>query len=130
MSNTVTKFEPKSENKVSRHRKEKHGLHSAYLAINKKGSVIAELRTYWPDTVCYACIWIHGDKFYANGSDRAGGGGYCKESAACGGAISNAGIDLEHNIHGVGQNAVVDGMEAIGRHIAGKEFLTVIRTHP
>lgn len=67
------------------------------------------LRLYWPGSTCYACLWA-GD---TSGSGRAGGGGYCKASAAADAAITNAGFDLSHSISGAGTNAIKEAVLAV-----------------
>ena len=73
----------------------------------------------------YASIWIHAPGFYASGTGWAGGGGYCKRSAAAGSAIKSAGIVLESSINGVGESAMRDALLAIGAHL-GYENCAVI----
>jgi len=49
-------------------------------------------------SVVYASVWVHGvNNLYTSGRGSAGGGGYHKESAAVGEAITSAGIELWGN---------------------------------
>jgi hypothetical protein len=76
----------------------------------------------------YADVWIHTPSHYGQwgyGSGWAGGGGYCKRSAAIGEALANAGVKLSDSIHGRGMSAVREALEAIARHF-GYEVWTIV----
>ena len=55
---------------------------------------------------------MHGAN-YACGSGYAGGYGYHKASAAVCNAIDAAGFELDANIHGGGESALVDALKAV-----------------
>ena len=80
----------------------------------------------------YAAIWCNernaktGEYVSACGHGKAGGYGYCKQSAAADDAIRNAGIALSESISGVGQRAVEDAMRAIARAM-GYRKLAIVR---
>lgn len=116
MENQVIAFTPRESDKIAANRKEKAGLYRQYTLIDlDKGEDVATLRIYWPGSVAYACIWIHGDSGrYARGAGRAGGGGYCKASAAAGAALADAGIRLEADIDGRGLEAIRGALLALG----------------
>jgi len=57
----------------------------------------------------------------------AGGGGYCKASAAAAIAIQSAGIQLSEDISGCGMSAVREAMVAIGA-LRGQENIEIIET--
>lgn len=57
------------------------------------------------------CVWVHSPDHYYSGKGSAGGGGYCKKSAALDSAIRDAGIQLSRSIHGTGE--IREGMRAI-----------------
>lgn len=75
----------------------------------------------------YAVIWIHarGAEYYAQGHGTAGGGGYCKRSAAIAYAIADAGIALDEAIDGRGVSAVRAALEAIARKLGYRKFMIV-----
>ena len=115
-------YDPTAKTKfTTSHRKERGGFHAEYAAIvpddyehNKSRSrAVVTLRIYWPASTCYACLWVYSDPIHTSGSGSAGGGGYCKESAAAGEAIRNAGFTLEKRIDGVGTQAVEEAVLAI-----------------
>ena len=114
------------ENININHRKE-NGFDRAYIVLDKKGQTIAELRTYWPANDVYACLWVHYGGIYATGSGRAGGYGYDKRSAAASEAFSKAGIKTDKSFHGSGNQ--MQALEALGRHLAKRQFLTVVEAY-
>lgn len=122
MQNQVIAFTPRASEKVASHRKEKAGLWREYALIDPAdGKAVVILRIYWPGTVAYACVWIHGGAgAYARGAGRAGGGGYCKASAAAGAALADAGVRLEGDIDGRGLEAIGGAMRALGEWLGVK----------
>ncbi len=64
----------------------------------------------------YASFWVMGGDYLA-GHAKAGGWGYHKQSAALGGAIRNAGIELDTSINGVGEAAMQDALVAIAAEV-------------
>lgn len=107
-----TKFNPS-------HRKERTGLHQEYSALipddnpQREMRAVVTLRLYWPASVCYAALWVNGQDVHASGTGSAGGGGYCKASAAAGEAIRNAGFTLSQDIHGRGTDAIREAVLAL-----------------
>lgn len=129
MENQVVKFISRESNKIRANRKENHGLHREYAVIDlDNGTSPIVLRIYWPANVAYACIWINRGETHARGAGRASGGGYCKESAAAQYAISDAGIELENAIDGVGLSAIRDALSAIAKHLDIARF-TIHESH-
>jgi hypothetical protein len=82
-------------------------------------------------SVVYASVWINGPSYgkragmWTSGNGSAGGGGYCKRSAAIGDAFRSADVKLSHSINGRGMSAVRDACEAIGRAMGLRRFLIV-----
>lgn len=111
------------------HRRESGGLHKEFaMLIPSKyrpgeANAVVTLRLYWPGTVCYACLWVNAEPVHTQGSGTAGGGGYCKASAAAGHAISNAGFTLDKDINGVGIDAIREALKAIAVEIGHPEAL-------
>lgn len=115
---------------VSSFRKENAGLHKNYMVIDPRtGGKAIDCRIYWPAQTAYCALWVSGEKVYNQGTGRAGGGGYCKESAAVGDAIDSAGWDLDGNIHGVGETAIKEALLAIAKAIGVKKPIYVV-AHP
>lgn len=123
MENKVISFTPHESDKIAAHRKEDR-LHREYALIDlETGESRVILRIYWPATVAYACVWTFGTGFYARGAGRAGGGGYCKASAAASDSLRDAGFKLEHPIDGRGLESIRGALEAIGRHMGLARFM-------
>jgi len=109
------------------HRKEK-GFSGEYSVIDGKLNKLVSCRIYWGTSRCYCCLWIHGDKVCGSGSGLAGGYGYHKESAAVSDAISAAGIKLDERIDGVGETAITEALEAIGKALTRRK-IKVFKAH-
>lgn len=122
MLNQVIAFTPRESDKIIANRKEKGGLWREYALIDPAdGKAVVTLRIYWPGTVAHACVWINGGfGFRARGAGRAGGGGYCKASAAAGAALADAGVRLEGDIDGRGLEAIGGAVRALGEWLGVK----------
>lgn len=68
-----------------------------------------------PSSSVVTCsLWVRTrDGRHLGGHARAGGYGYCKQSAAFDEACSSAGIKLSANVHAAGMSAVEEAMHAI-----------------
>lgn len=120
-------FDAKAKTKfTTSHRKERNGFFKEYTALcfdpdNADMRAVVTLRLYWPRETCYACIWVNGNGVHTSGSGKAGGGGYCKESAAAAYAIRNAGFRLNMDIDGRGTGRVRDAVLAIAHSLGFSE---------
>lgn len=83
-------------------------------------------------SVVYASIWVNDrhSNTHTSGKGQAGGGGYCKLSAAMDEAIKSAGIMLHccedgkiSNIHGRGEGAIREALKAIAESLGYKQIL-------
>ena len=131
MENRVSDFTPRESDKIRTHRKEDK-LHREYALIDlDTGAAVATLRIYWPGSVAYACVWINArGRFdgslgvYARGAGKAGGGGYCKASAAAAGAaLADAGVRLAQDINGRGLESITGALMALA------QYLDIARPH-
>lgn len=61
-------------------------------------------------SVVYCNIWVNNT---CSGTGKAGGGGYCKRSAAFSDALRSAGIKTDEAIDGRGMGVVGDAVKAI-----------------
>jgi hypothetical protein len=90
---------------------------------------IAEVKCYMgkaaSSSVVYATIRLSYKNEILSGSGSAGGGGYCKTSASVAEAFESAGIILEKDIRGRGEDAVRGALEAIAKHYGFKRFLII-----
>lgn len=138
MKNTVTAYNPKKRNTLGSYRREYAGVHREYKLINldaepytlqsgiKTHPATLTVRVYWPAIVCYACVWVSHAEHYSIGKGRAGGGGYCKESAAICNALSDAGFQFETCFHGVGDSGIQSAIVAIAEHFELKNWTVSI----
>lgn len=118
----VTSFNPADALKVS-HRKE-NKLDFVYSIIDCDAKKeIASCRFYFAGSTSYCCFWIFYNEIFANGSDKAGGYGYHKASAAAQGAINSAGFQLSKSISGVGDGAIEEALQAIAEHLGVKNYM-------
>jgi hypothetical protein len=108
------------------HRKEGR-LERAYIAIDKAGRKICDIRIYRPGRQVSACIWYSYAGIYGNGSARTDGYGYDKESAAVAVAFIKAGIKMNRSFDGTGETFAA--VEALGRFLAKDDFLTVVEAY-
>jgi len=123
MENKVKAFIPNESDKIRANRKENAGLYREYALIDAAtNSAPVVLRLYWPASVCYACVWVNRAENYARGAGRAGGGGYCKASAAAGAALHDAGFRFESDIHGRGLESIRGALAAIAEYIGIDQF--------
>lgn len=95
-------------------------LISLISVIAEKDGKIAEIidaRCYMGKSsnasVVYSSVWVHSCEYYTSGRGKAGGYGYCKQSAAISEALHNAGIRLDHDLSGRGMSAAIEACEAI-----------------
>ncbi len=90
---------------------------------------IAEVKCYMgkaaSSSVVYATVRVMYDNNFLSGAGRAGGGGYCKQSASVAEAFESAGVTLEKDIRGRGETAVTGALEALARHYGFKRFLVI-----
>jgi hypothetical protein len=65
-------------------------------------------------SVVYCSVWIQGRAdFYVSGYGTAGGYGYHRASAALEAALNSAGIRLSEGIHGAGDSAMREALDAV-----------------
>lgn len=140
MKNRVIDCKP-SSNTLGSYRKEKAGLYRQYTLVDlTNGSSLSMkngfayyaqpmvVRVYWPAQTAFACVWLSTRDWHAVGKGKAGGYGYCKESAAVDSALRDAGLTLEHSIHGVGTQAIIEAMTAFAEFL-GLTNWTITEAH-
>lgn len=118
MENQVIRFTARESDKIRSHRKENGGFIREYAVFDLddlRGPTITA-RVYWPGQVAYACVWINSESAYARGAGKAGGYGYCKESAAMAYALADAGVTLRDDIDGRGTQAIRYALLALAAH--------------
>lgn len=92
---------------------------------NKGFNTKLDVRFYGGNSTIYCCIWGSLNGIHYNGSGKAGGYGYDKESAAFEAALKCAGFDVS-GLACTGQNE--DAINEIAK-LQGLEYFTIIRSH-
>lgn len=115
--------------KIRHYRKEDKLSRQISIIDRTTGRELVICRTYYPGTVAYCCVWIHGEPYHGSGAGKAGGGGYHKESAALSAALRDAGVVLAESIGGRGDSAMVEALEAVARAVSGKRKFFVVKAH-
>lgn len=114
-----------SRDDLGRFRKES-GFKSEIAVIDSKtGRAIVTARFYETVARNYACLWVTCHPLYAMAGAYAEGYGYHRDSAALAEAIHKCGIKLDHAIHGHGDDAMHEALEAIGKMILPRRRLII-----
>lgn len=124
---TATYDPNKKTSFTSSHRREGKCWFRQYTVIDLdregyKGAAhtVVTARIYGTDSQSTACLWVGTDSMHTNGSGKAGGYGYHRQSAALGVAIENAGFSLSSRIDGVGDEAMREALLAIAEAVGIK----------
>ena len=121
----------KMENSAVNYGNKKELISSCDVIVDDNGKLanIITARCYMgrssSASTVYASIWVNGPDHFTNGTGKAGGYGYHKESAAIAEAITSAGITLDKDISGVGDSAIEDALEAIAQALGFDDCLIV-----
>ena len=118
----------RASDNIHKARKENAFYREVVALDPKTGKAVVIARFYWPSTVCYSCLWVHGNE-HGRGAGKAGGGGYHKASAAFSAALDDAGITLSEDIAGRGDNAIESAVEAVARAATGKRKFIIHTSH-
>ncbi len=132
-------FEKLQRNAINMGEK-KETISNRTLIAFKDGKFIELITARWymgrssSSSVIYCSAWFH-DQIMENshaewtdcsGRGKAGGGGYCKQSAAFEDAMRNAGIKCDEGISGRGMSVAEDAMLALAKQ-QGFENLMIVR---
>lgn len=108
-------------------------LVSAYVAVAMIDGKMVEPVTVrcWMgrsanSSTVYASVWVHHSGYYTSGRGKAGGYGYCKESAAAYEAFRSAGIDFDMCWSAAGESKIVEAIESVCREL-GYATVHVVR---
>lgn len=113
----VTKFTTGTVGITSSHRKEDKFQESFLFVERESLDVKIDVRIYGTQARNYCCLWVRGGDGWNSGSGWAGGYGYHRASAAMQKALAAAGIELDHDIDGRGENAMKDAIMDIAKHL-------------
>lgn len=76
-------------------------------------------------SVVYCSFWIRGNGRWITGYGKAGGYGYCKQSAAFADALTSAGIETWGHVHGAGDSAIIKAMHDIANVLGYGDVRTI-----
>lgn len=121
----IESFNPTQGINGKAHRKEKH-FDGSYMVVDMtNGNVKIDLRLYSTNSTNYACVWF-GNGEMANGSGKAGGYGYNRESAAAFAAFYSAGVFIS-DFAGTGK--IVEALELVATELGLTNF-KIFHAHP
>ncbi len=126
---TVLSFTaPKKDGFIDSYRKE-NKFSEGYCLMTKEGRTLADIRIYYhPGFVCYCCAWVKiGDTQYS-ASDKAGGYGYHKQSAAVFHTLYKMGFRFKESFDGGGNERITDALHAIAHYLELTDYF-VIKAH-
>tara|TARA_R110000782_G_scaffold161519_1_gene253483 strand:- start:8 stop:403 length:396 start_codon:yes stop_codon:yes gene_type:complete len=103
-----------------------HGFYKEIAVLHGNGSSPCRFRFYNTGQTIHCCAWISGTKVYSSGYGKAGGYGYCRESAAMYHAIKDGGITMSEHWAGVGDSKMREAAIDIAKKVTGKR---VFRLH-
>lgn len=115
------------------YRKENAGLYRSYkvLDLSKRmpeynaAACPVDVRVYWPNEVCYTCVWISTDDAWGNGSGKAGGYGYDKETDAIENAFLAAGVKFTKPFGAAGRESFREFLADLARTLGLTDFIIV-----
>ncbi len=115
------------------HDRNKETIHSLNAVVSHKGKLeeVINLRLFMGRSrnaqTVYASVWISGKNyFFASGTGKASGGGYCKRSASASEAFKSAGITFDSPVSGRGMSVVRDAIEATVRALGYRGQLLIV----
>ena len=116
--------------KILQNRKEKSfWMQYSLVSLTKNAGIVklASLRLYGSNRI-YACLWVNASPVHVSGGGSASGYGYHKPSAAASEAFTDAGIVLDEDIAGGGDESIRAALVAVGEAL-GYETFNVIEAH-
>ena len=116
-------------NVVKKRDKIQHGFYKEIAVIHDENTTPCRFRFYNTGQTIHCCAWISGREVYSSGYGKAGGNGYCKESAAMYDAIKDAGITMSEYWAGTGGSKQREAAIAIGKKVTGKRNLFMHVAH-
>ena len=99
------------------------------IAILGHDTTPCRFRFYSTGQTIHCIAWISGKDVYGSGYGKAGGYGYCKESAAMENAILNSGITMSEHWGGMGDTKQREAAFDIAKKITGKRKLILHTAH-
>ena len=120
-----------SENIGYKRDKIQHGFYKEISIIEGDKGAACRFRFYSTGQTIHCIAWMSGNKPWLHGSGygKAGGYGYCKESAAMESAIINSGVTMGEHWGGMGDTKQREAAFDIAKKLTGKRKLILHTAH-
>lgn len=119
-----------TESNVGKKRdKIQHGFYKEISILNCKGQAPCRFRFYDTGQTIHCIAWLSGNEHYTSGYGKAGGYGYCKESAAMESAIIDSGIKMDRYWGGSGDISMREAAFSIAKKLDGNRKFIMHTAH-
>ena len=118
-----------SNNIGTKRDKIQHGFYKEIAIIEGDKGAPCRFRFYNTGQTIHCIAWMSGKEVYGSGYGKAGGYGYCKESAAMESAIINSGITMGEHWGGMGDTKQREAAFDIAKKLTGKRKLFLHTAH-
>lgn len=126
----LDKLVPITESKVGQKRdKIEHGFYKEIAIIQGDNATPCRFRFYNTGQTIHCIAWLSGNEHYTSGYGKAGGYGYCKESAAMESAIIDSGIKMDRHWGGSGDTSMREAALSIAQKLTGKRKFILHTAH-
>ena len=118
-----------AQNIGSKRDRVQHGFYKEIAVIHDERTTPCRFRFYNTGQTIHCIAWISGSDSYGSGYGKAGGYGYCKESAAMEDALINAGIKMGEHWGGMGDTKQREAAFAVAQKVTGKRKFFLHTAH-
>lgn len=106
-----------------------HGFYKEIAIIQSENKTPCRFRFYNTGQTIHCIAWLSGNEHYTSGYGKAGGYGYCKESAAMESAIIDSGIAMDQHWGGMGETKQREAAFSIAQKLTGKRKFILHTAH-
>jgi len=106
-----------------------HGFYKEIAIIDGNNGAPCRFRFYNTGQTIHCIAWLSGRDAHGSGYGKAGGYGYCKESAAMEDAILSSGVSMGERWGGVGDTKQREAAFSIAKKLTGKRKLALHTAH-
>ena len=117
------------DNIVAKRDKIQHGFYKEIAIIDGSNGAPCRFRFYNTGQTIHCIAWLSGKDSYGSGYGKAGGYGYCKESAAMEDAILSSGVSMNERWGGMGDTKQREAAFSIAKKLTGKRKLVLHTAH-
>jgi len=97
-----------------------NSFYKELAVIHPDLDAVARFRFYGNGSTIHCIAWLGCKDNWGSGYAKAGGYGYCKESAAMEDAIRQAGVTMSETWGGAGESKMREAAKAVGAALSGK----------